>query len=194
MPRFSRICASSSSSEMAEEATCRDCDRVLPMTEYNMHSGTVSGHRHECRECQRVYNQNYQQKKRDEREAHDEPDPQAKRSKFFESAVAGADLYVMAISTDPEGTTHGLKVGCSSNIPQRAANLSESLPFNILVLATFPGAGHLEKGIHSQLETTRNTTGRGREWFHATLPNITHAVACAMQSSSKTNAGPSGSS
>jgi len=117
---------------------------------------------------------------------------QAKRSKFFESTVAGADLYVMAISTDPQGTYHGLKIGRSGNIPQRVASLSESMPFNVLVRATFPGMGYLEKSIHAQLDPTRNPTGRGREWFHTSLPTILHAVACLLQSHPKVNAGSTG--
>ncbi len=86
----------------------------------------------------------------------------------------------MAMRADPTGAVHGLKVGRSSNIAQRALALSESMPFNISVLATFPGAGHLEKRVHSMLDETRNTAGRGREWFHVTLPHVIHTVACVM--------------
>jgi len=162
-----------------EEKVCPVCDRVLSLSCFYTKAA-------KCKECIRDLGA----LKRAEAMEH-EPEP--KRPRTFESG-GGSDLYVMAISTDPLGELHGLKVGRSCNIPQRATSLSESMPFNILVLATFPGAGHLEKAIHAQLDTTRNATGRGREWFHTTLPNITHAVACAMQSSPKTNARPSGSS
>jgi hypothetical protein len=167
------------SSSDFEEKVCPVCDRVLSLSCFYTNAA-------KCKECIRDLGA----LKRAEAMEH-EPEP--KRARTFETG-GGTDLYVMAISTDPLGGLHGLKVGRSCNIPQRAASLSESMPFNILVLATFPGAGHLEKAIHAQLDTTRNATGRGREWFHTTLPNITHAVACAMQSSPKTNAGPSGSS
>ena len=85
-----------------------------------------------------------------------EPDPAkgvapAKRPRL-EPPVVGADLYVMALSTDPNGAVHGLKVGRAGNIQQRANTLSESMQFNISVLATFPGAGHLEKTVHTRLE------------------------------------------
>ncbi len=86
----------------------------------------------------------------------------------------------MALSTDPNESVHGLKVGRSGNIQQRANALSESMPFNISVLATFPGAGHLEKRVHTLLDNSRNTTGRGKEWLHATLPHVLHTVACVM--------------
>ena len=177
MPKVRKGSTSSMSGSDFEEKACPVCDRVLSLSCFYTNAA-------KCKECIRDLGA----LKRAEAMEH-EPEP--KRARTFES---GSDLYLMAISTDPLGELHGLKVGRSCNIPQRAASLSESMPFNILVLATFPGAGHLEKAIHAQLDTTRNATGRGREWFHTTLPNITHAVACAMQSSPKTNAGPSGSS
>jgi len=109
----------------------------------------------------------------------------AKRQRF-DPPVVGADLYIMAISTDPDGAVHGLKVGRSGNVTQRAATLSESMPFNIIVLAVYPMAGDLEKRVHQILEATRNTAGRGREWFHTTMSNILHAIACAMEFRAKT--------
>ena len=181
MPKFPRKITGSGSmsgsSDYDGTDQCTACERVLTMSCFYANSA-------KCKECIRDLGAA-------RRAIEQEPEP--KRPRTFETG-GGADLYVLAISTDPLGELHGLKVGRSGNIPQRAASLSESMPFNILVLATFPGAGHLEKAIHAQLDTTRNATGRGREWFHTTLPNITHAVACAMQSSPKTNAGPSGSS
>jgi hypothetical protein len=67
--------------------------------------------------------------------------------------------------------------------------LSASMPFNILVLATFPGAGEAEDAVHTILAPSRNPEGRGREWFHTPLPNILHAVACALQSQPIVNGG-----
>ena len=153
-----------------EEKGCSACERVLSLSCFYSNAA-------KCKECIRDLGAIKRAA-----EAAPDDDPEPKRHRLFEAAVTGSDLYVMAISTDLLGASHGLKVGRSGNIQQRAASLSESMPFNIAVLATFPGAGHLEKAVHSQLETTRNTAGRGREWFHTTLPNITHAVACAMQS------------
>ena len=96
----------------------------------------------------------------------------------------------MALSTDPTGTVHGLKVGRSGNIPQRAMQLSASMPFNINVLATFPDAWEVEDSVHALLAPSRNPAGRGREWFHTPLPNILHAVASALQSRPNVNGGP----
>ena len=173
--------SSSMSGSDLEEKGCSACERVLSTSCFYSNAA-------KCKECIRDLNAI----KRAAEVAAQDDDPEPKRHRLFESAVAGSDLYVLAISTDPLGAFHGLKVGRSGNIQQRVTNLSESMPFHVLVPATFPGAGHLEKAVHSQLDATRNGTGRGREWFRTTLPNVTHAVACAMQSSPKSNAGSSG--
>ena len=125
-----------------------------------------------------------------EQEPASDTEPGSKRPKCFEPTIPGSDLYVMALSTDPDGAFHGLKVGRSGNIPQRANNLCESMPFSIIVLLVIPGGGHIEKAVHTLLEPTRNTAGRGREWFKTTLPNILHAVACSLQSRPNVNGGP----
>ncbi len=87
----------------------------------------------------------------------------------------------MALSTDPNGTIHGLKVGSSGDLNQLVASMSESMAFNILVLAACTGAGDLEQSVHTILGPTRSAAGFGGKWFHATLPTVLHAVACAME-------------
>ena len=107
-------------------------------------------------------------------------EPPAKRLKL-ESTIPGEHLYIMSFSTDPEGLLSGLKVGRSGNIAKRAHDLDDSMPFHMLVLATFLGKGHLEKRVHALLADCRNGNGRGREWFHSPLVNILQAVVRAMQ-------------
>ena len=107
-------------------------------------------------------------------ECCEEPEPDtgapAKRQRLE------ADLYIMAMSIDPDGEVCGFKVGRSGNIQQRVCTLSASMPFNIVVLATFPGAGGLENRVHKALEVFRNDSGPGREWFRTTLTHIVSAV------------------
>ena len=161
-----------------------------PLTEYTKQLAGAGGLRPRCKQCTNEEERVRYHKSRTETEAvSDDSEPDAKRQKS-ESIVSGADLYIMALSTDPTGNFHGLKVGRSGNIPQRAMNLSASMPFNIVVLATFPDAGGVEDIVHSMLAPSRNTTGRGREWFNTPLPNILHAVACALQSHLNVNGGP----
>ena len=56
--------------------------------------------------------------------------------------MAVTDLYVMSPSIDPDGLVYGLKVGRSGNVPQRAKNLCESMPFTMVLLTVIPGASH----------------------------------------------------
>ncbi len=136
--------------------------------------------------------------KRQEPDASDAP--LAKRPRLesmipqqFEPTVRGEHLYIMAFSTDPEGLLNGFKVGRSGNIAKRALELAASMPHHMLVVATFPGQGHLEEHVHDSLAGSRNLGGRGREWFRAPLYTIIIAVGCAMQAQVIVNGGAIGS-
>ena len=180
--------STASSSETEKE--CSGCGNTRALAEYAKQLGGVGGLRARCKSCINEEERGRYHKSRTETEpVSDDSEPNAKRQKP-EPGVPGSDLYIMALSTDPTGNFHGLKVGRSGNIPQRAMNLSASMPFNIVILATFPDAGRGEDIVHSMLAPSRNTAGRGREWFNTSLPNILHAVACALQSHLNVNGGP----
>ena len=177
----SKSMSDSAASSSETEKECLGCGVRRPLTEYTKQLAGAGGLRPRCRTCTNEVERARYQRSRAETEAvPDDSEPDAKRQKS-ESIGPGSDLYVMAISTDVTGAFHGLKVGRSSNIPQRAMNLSASMPFNIIVLATYPGAGWVEDNVHTMLASSRNTTGRGREWFHTSLTHTLHAVACALQ-------------
>ena len=152
---------------------------MMPATHFYVDKKAQSGLTSRCKDCISEHNRLYYQEKRRMGIPRDEPEP-AEEPAAKKPRLEPEDLYVMAMSTDPRGAVHGLKVGRSDNIQQRANTLCDSMPFNISVLATFPGAGHLEKRVHTMLDDTRNTAGRGREWFHVTLPHVIHTVACVM--------------
>ena len=120
MPKVRKGSSSSMSGSDFEEKACPVCDRVLSLSCFYTNAA-------KCKEC--IRDLNATNRAADLAAQDDEPEP--KRLKLVEPTVAGADLYVMAISTDPLGEFHGLKVGRSSNIPQRTAALSEAMPFNI---------------------------------------------------------------
>jgi hypothetical protein len=190
MPRPRRSTASSSTMDSVAsseaEKECLGCGTLLPLGEYSKNASSAQGHRPRCKSCT---NEDQRTRYQNSREQEDE-ELGGKRQRA-DGVPYAPDLYVMALSTDPTGAVHGLKVGRSGNIPQRAMNLSASMPFTILTLATFPGAGGVEETVHSVLAPTRNTSGRGREWFHTSLPGVLHAVACAMQSQPIVNGGAS---
>ena len=164
------------------ERGCTGCDRTLPAGHFHVNKSTPSGLESRCKECKSDYSRRrHDQEQLDRRMGIpcDEPEP-LEEPAAKKPRLEAEDLYVMAMSTDPRGAVHGLKVGRSGNIAQRANTLCDSMPFNISVLATFPGAGYLEKKVHAMLDDTRNPAGRGREWFHVTLPHVIHTVACVM--------------
>ena len=157
------------------EKTCKSCARMLPMLNYSLNKTMVDNRLSKCKDCvNRAQNLNRPSRKSTRVE---EP---AKRQRL-DATVPGEHLYIMAFSFDPAGAQFGLKVGRSGDIARRAHELANSMPHTMLVLASFPGLGHLEDQVHATLAPTRNTGGRGREWFHTPLPSILIAVVCAMQ-------------
>ncbi len=167
------------------EKTCKSCARMLPMLNYSLNG--AANRRPECKDCfNRAQNLN-----RPRRKAASVEEP-AKRQRL-EATVPGEHLYIMAFSFDPAGAQFGLKVGRSGDIARRAHELANSMPHTMLVLATFPGLGHLEDQVHATLAPTRNTGGRGREWFRTPLPSILMAVVCAMQAPTTINGSSAGS-
>jgi hypothetical protein len=175
--------------------SCRLCARMLPLTNYGVRVDKADGHESRCRECRNSVMREGRKRGLAELLAEDD-DPPEKRVRLTQPTlptIPGEHLYIMALSTDPEGLLSGLKVGRSGNIPRRAFELANSMPHTMLVLATFPGRGYLEEYVHSILTDSRNTAGRGREWFFTPLSDILHAVACAMQARPKVNGGSVGS-
>ncbi len=173
--RTYRVASMSSSSD--REKKCTGCDRLLHLSCYYAHSSGAGGVSASCKDCVREYNA----KRREADESLAKRSKATVQTTLSESTVPGEHLYIMATSTDPEGRLHGFKVGRSGNIAKRALDLAASQPYHMLILATFTGQGHLEDLVHSTLASSRNTAGRGREWFHTALPLIINAVGCAMQ-------------
>ena len=88
-------------------------------------------------------------------------------------------LYVLAYEWS--GASGPYKVGHTSNLEQRVAQLEASHAFRIIVVAAFEGRGHLEKAVHDRLAHHRSTSGRGREWFNATVPAILRVVSDVIE-------------
>jgi hypothetical protein len=166
----------SMSSSIDREKKCTGCDRLLHLSCYYAHSSGAGGVSASCKDCVREYNA-----KRREADESLAKRPRAVQTTLPEAAVPGEHLYIMSMSTDPDGLLHGFKVGRSGNPARRALELSASMPYHMRVLVTFDGQGYLEDLVHTTLASHRNTAGRGREWFHKSLPLIINAVACAMQ-------------
>mgnify|MGYP000057999114 CR=1 FL=1 len=141
--------SSDSSSDVRKEKVCRGCLKMLPLSSFYTHAR--DGHSSRCRECIKAA---CQERKRISRQRPDDiedtddtesEDPPSKRP------CRPSNLYVMCLSTDPGGIQYGLKIGLSCNIEERALALASSLPFDMVVLATIPGAGPVEAAVHEHL-------------------------------------------
>ncbi len=162
-----------SSSSESSEKLCKGCGRMQPLVSFYVHPSTADGFRPKCKEC---ICRDRQASRVSKRSPDSSDAPPVKRSKFFEPPPPTNDLYVMAMSHDPCGSVHGLKVGRSKNVTERALSLSAGLPFYMLVLATFRDCGELEEIVHDILGEHRNTDGRGREWFRVEFGTVLSAV------------------
>jgi hypothetical protein len=185
MPGKKRGAQSMSSRSSDSDKLCIACRLVLPMSEFYKQPGIPTDVRARCRPCIREERRELYHRLR--RRVEEEDEEEEEEESAAKRARAESDLYIMAMSTDPEGKFHGLKVGRSANVPQRCSSLAAGLPFTMLVLATFTGAGEREEAVHTLLADHRNTNGKAREWFHVSLSDVLHAVGCAMQSRAKVN-------
>ena len=73
------------------------------------------------------------------------------------------------------------KIGRSNNVGKRKRSLEASQNFFVNIVATFPGAGHLEQEVHSRLASKRSNKGPGKEWFNLTATRAIDAVNKVLQ-------------
>lgn len=83
-------------------------------------------------------------------------------------------LYVMSYESSLSGP---YKIGRTSCVEARVAQLEASQCFRIVVHAAFPHKGDIEKKIHEQLAAFQVIGYRGKEWFNCPLSTIITAIA-----------------
>jgi len=76
--------------------------------------------------------------------------------------LGGADLYIFQMAV-----TGDFKVGRSSNVRRRIAEIQTSCPHPLRMILHIPGAGHLERDVHAELRK-HQTRVRNGEWFYET--------------------------
>lgn len=102
------------------------------------------------------------------------------------AAVAAQDLYVAEMSTQP-----GLfKVGISSNVSHRMADLERSQPYRIVLKAIFKGEARVELEVHHALRAYQYTAGRGTEWFQVRYEMILCSIVDAIENARDTRPDP----
>ena len=70
-------------------------------------------------------------------------------------------IYVLQYST----VWGCAKIGRSSNVQSRIRCLEKGHNFRIVLVAVYPGKGHLERRVHQELKAYQSNSGAGSEWF-----------------------------
>ena len=74
-----------------------------------------------------------------------------------------ADLYVVQYST----VWDCVKIGRASNVENRLRQMGASQNFRLVLVALFPGRGHIERAVHKRLSAYLSKEGTSNEWFNA---------------------------
>ena len=80
----------------------------------------------------------------------------------YRDCMAPSDLYVLQYNT----VWDYVKIGRASDVSKRLCSLEMSHNSRLIVVASFPGRGHLERSVHRRLSAYRSTEGAGSEWFN----------------------------
>ena len=92
-----------------------------------------------------------------------------------ETASDADHLYVMSASNS---LLPGLvKIGRTKNLLQRAIDLQESQPYQIVIHTVFWGLGWREKEVHKQLANFQHRDVPGTEWFELPLQHACQSVS-----------------
>ena len=94
-------------------------------------------------------------------------------------ALESDSLYVLAYSFYLGPL---VKIGHSKDVQQRIRDLESCHNFRLLLLAEFPGLGHLEAKLHEHFRDYRSDEGRGRNWFRVSLAQVTSALGVLLSS------------
>ena len=86
-------------------------------------------------------------------------------------------LYIMRYDRIPRE----LMIGRAVCVETRARQLEAGMNFHMVILATFPGLGHLEPRVHAMLSESRSHEGPGHQWFNVPLDAALHAIALAAR-------------
>ena len=86
--------------------------------------------------------------------------------------AATNDLFVMRCSYNDRF----IKIGSSPDVEAHRASLEDGRNFQVEVLATCGGQGHLAEGVRRLLEAKRSGQGACDHWFSASLGEASYGV------------------
>lgn len=89
----------------------------------------------------------------------------------------GRDLYIMQTAV-----TGDVKIGRSSDIDRRLAEIQTGCPHKVRVILRGEGLGHIEKDLHKRMRKFK-TKRKGGEWFReeclGDLPDLVYELFSA---------------
>lgn len=167
---------------------CSNCAAEKDFQEFYRNAAKLSGRDNYCKPCRLEVNRSFRAKavatpfttNSDMSDA--EPDDGcATPPRAADTGSTSQDaLYVLRYEFDPCGVM-GLKIGRAACVETRVRQLETGHNFRLIILATFPGLGHLEPCIHTMLSESRAREGRGREWFCVPLETVLHTLTLTMR-------------
>ena len=181
-PARSREGSKKQMSQHGNHKLCRDCGMTRPMNDFHLCRRNCDGKQHYCKTCQNQRNRDCYSRRATIGEGT--TDGSSSSSSENESTPEdmgesdGAHLYVMQNSRLP-GDEY--KIGRSKCVQKRRAILQACQNFEMVVIATFPGAGWAEGQVLERLAYARVKEGPGREWVKANLSEIFHVVGRAVE-------------
>ena len=165
---------------------CLGCGTFKPLTQFSQHLQRRDGRRARCKLCLQPYDREYSAKrKREVREAEEEDEEELQTRHLYghwdgtgpPPSPGHGDLYVMQNSR----IAGELKIGRSQDVEAHRRSLQASQNLKMLVLAVFPGAGHIETSVHNILNYCRVTEeAAGREWFACSPQTAFAAIGKAL--------------
>jgi hypothetical protein len=129
---------------------------------------------HQCRACEN-------DARADRRHRPEDPveEPERKRARPEDQTLYVISLQVPGI--DDCVSHFGYKIGRTGDLNSRLDDITGGLPrgplLDLVVHASFPNAGHLERTLHKRFQDRLVDATRSREWFRVPLPEILHAIA-----------------
>ena len=90
----------------------------------------------------------------------------------YRECIAPSDLYVMQYNT----IWDCVKIGRTSDITKRLRELEMSHNSRLVVVASFPEHGHLERVVHERTSAYRSTAGAGSEWFNVPVQYVIKVI------------------
>ena len=76
-----------------------------------------------------------------------------------------------------------VKIGRCNGIHERRRAIGKGHNFELQLIASYQGQGHLERRVHKHLEDFRSSNGLGAEWFNAPGVYALSAVAEVIKQS-----------